>query len=362
MTAELEAARLLLDRLGVDPSVLLDIAPHDVARHHDATPTFAAYIPRVTAAVTPGALRTYRPYWRRLSERWPDRRLNEPTATELQAIVEEARQTAVVRRNTRGGRSAAEHMVGAIRCLYGFAVRDGYILAASNPSLKLNKPRRLRSPRHALAPRQLSQITDIVATTGNDPELDTLIIRIHLETACRTGTALKIRRIDIDEDNCLVRLHGKGGTLHWQPISPTLTRALIDHAERSPDPAGQLLRYRSGKPITRRRYDHIWERVGRRLKWVATQQVSTHWIRHTTLTWIERRFGYAVAATFAAHATPTGPTNPAGWAIPAGPDGATLTYVVASIEEVAAALSALTGEPHPLAPGTREPDPTMLGM
>ncbi len=32
-----------------------------------------------------------------------------------------------------------------------------------------------------------------------------------------------------------------------------------------------------------------WTRLGRHLHWVATQQISTHWIRHTTLTWVEGR-------------------------------------------------------------------------
>ena len=75
----------------------------------------------------------------------------------------------------------------------------------------------------------------------------------------------------------------------------------------------------------------------RELPWVRTQQISTHWIRHTTLTWVERNFGYAVARAYAGHTDASGDV------------GATSTYVRASLSEVAAALAALTGEPHPLA-------------
>jgi hypothetical protein len=50
-----------------------------------------------------------------------------------------------------------------------------------------------------------------------------------------------------------------------------------------------------------------------------------------------RNFGYAVARAYAGH------TDGGGEA------GATSTYVRASLSEVAAALAALTGEPHPLA-------------
>jgi hypothetical protein len=58
---------------------------------------------------------------------------------------------------------------------------------------------------------------------------------------------------------------------------------------------------------------------------------------HTILTWVERNFGYAVARAYAGHTDGGGET------------GATSTYVRASLAEVAAALAALTREPHPLA-------------
>jgi integrase/recombinase XerC len=35
-----------------------------------------------------------------------------------------------------------------------------------------------------------------------------------------------------------------------------------------------------------------------------------HWIRHTTLTWVERRFGHAVAQAYAGHADGSGDTAP----------------------------------------------------
>jgi hypothetical protein len=56
------------------------------------------------------------------------------------------------------------------------------------------------------------------------------------------------------------------------------------------------------------------------------------------LTWVERNFGYAVARAYAGHNDR------------AGDAGTTTTYVRADLDEIAAALTALTGEPHPLAP------------
>jgi hypothetical protein len=57
--------------------------------------------------------------------------------------------------------------------------------------------------------------------------------------------------------------------------------ALLGHAgDRHAPPDGQLLRYRNGRRITYRRYDHLWDRLGRHLPWVRAQQISMHWIRH----------------------------------------------------------------------------------
>lgn len=332
-SAELDAARLLLARMGISPADLLGNAST-----RSPAPTFADYVPIVSSAVSDSSRRAYGSYWKRIVEHWGHRRLDEPTVSEVKQLGEHIRTNAVVRRNGRGGRSAVENFVTALRCLYNHAVADGHISEADNPARKIDKPRRLTSTRRAVPDARLAEINQAAATTGNDPGLDTLLLRLHTETACRRGGALALRVADLDPDQCLILLHEKGDTMRWQPVSPTLMAHLEDHArERPAPPGGTLLRYRGGRPITSRRYDHLWDRIGTHLPWVATQQISTHWLRHTTLTWVERSFGYAVARAYAGHAASTNET-------------VTTTYVRASIHEVAAALAALTGEQHPLAP------------
>jgi integrase len=331
-SAELDAARLLLARMGLSAQDLL-AAP--VAR--PPVPTFAAYIPIVSAAVTDGTRRVYGSYWNRIDEHWGHRHLDEPTPSEIKQLVEHVKVNVVPRRNARGGRSAGEHLVAALRCLYRHAEDDGLIEPANNPASKVAKPRRLPSTRRAVADTRLAEINETAATTGNDPALDSLLLRLHTETACRRGGALALRPQDLDPDQCLIILREKGQTVRWQPVSPTLMAHLIHHADERGAPCdGQLFRYADGRPITTRRYDHLWTRLGKHLPWVTTQQISTHWLRHTTLTWVERNFGYAVARAYAGH-TDSG-----------GDAGTTTTYVRASLQEVAAALAVLTGEPHPL--------------
>jgi integrase len=332
LAAEIEAVRVLLARMGVTPEELLSGTTKPTLM-----PTFDEYIDRVSEAVTIGTRRVYDTYWRRVRQVWGDRRLDEPTPLEIKQLAERVKSQVISRRSSRGGRTAAEHLIAALRCLYRYAVADGLISEGDNPATRVAKPRRLASTRRALPDTQLARINDVAGATGNDPELDTLLLRLHTETACRRGGALALRPSDLDVDQCLVRLREKGETMRWQPVSPTLMRHLLIHNQErgNGDPNDQLLCYRSGKPITTRRYDHLWLRLGKHLPWVATQQISTHWLRHTTLTWVERQFGYAVARAYAGH---NGKSDA----------GTTSTYVRADVYEVAVALAALTGEPHPL--------------
>ncbi|NMO50144.1 site-specific integrase [Actinoplanes sp. TBRC 11911] len=330
--AELAAARLLLERMGISLDDLIQAGPRA------PMPTFAEYVPKVRVAVSAGLLKAYGTYWDKVVAAWGERRLDEPTPTEIEQLRGRVQSTVVARRNARGGRSAAEHLVAALRCLYRRAVLDGLIREADNPAAKVAKPRRLASTRQALADGRLVEINQVAASTGNDPQLDCLLLRLHTETACRRGGALGLRPRDLDPDQCLIFLREKGGTSRWQPVSPTLMRHLLQHhAERGGgDREGRLLRYRNGRPLTYRRYDNLWVRLGQHLPWVRTQQISTHWLRHTTLTWVERRFGTAIARAYAGHTDGSG-------------SGSTALYVKASLAEVASALAALTGEAHPAA-------------
>ena len=144
-------------------------------------------------------------------------------------------------------------------------------------------------------------------------------------------------RGDVHESRQTLTLREKGGTDREQPISGTLLRAILEHYRaRSPQPkdSAPVLYYRDRTPLTRRRYNTLFERLQRDVPWAGELGVSVHWLRHTSITTVERITSYAVAQKFAGHR----------------PAGATGTYSKASITEVAAAVALLTGEPHPLAP------------
>jgi site-specific recombinase XerD len=230
-------------------------------------------------------------------------------------------------------------------------VDHGFIDMRQNVMRLIRTPASGQARRHALSPQLVSEILGVARATGRDPVLDALLLRFHLETAARTGGAMALRVRDLDPDQSLVRLREKGGTQRWQPVSPTLMEHLLHHARergvRGDD--GRVLCLADGRPLTRSRYDALWDRVGMRVESVRVLGVSTHWLRHTTLTWVERNFGFAVARAYAGHAEPKFNVN-----------GVTQVYVKAGLAEVATALQALTRERHPLAL-VPAPAPTVTG-
>ncbi|WP_342781612.1 hypothetical protein [Amycolatopsis rhizosphaerae] len=204
--ARIETARQLLTQLGV---TLADLQEPDTTP--TGIPTLADYLPQVIAAAGPGANRTYGTYWTRMLAAGGPRRLDEITASDIEAMQHNMAATARSRRNSRHGRHAGEHVIAAARMIYNRAIADG--LLTTSPAHRLAKPRRLPSTRRALTPHELDQINAAARASGNDVILDALLLRLHTETACRRGGALALRLADLDIDHCLVRLEEKGSTL-----------------------------------------------------------------------------------------------------------------------------------------------------
>ena len=148
----------MLAQMGLSPGDLV-AGPQD----RPPVPTFAGYVPVVSAAVTAGTRRAYGSYWNRVLEHWGERRLDEIAPSEIRQLMSYVKTHVVARRNARGGRSATEHLVAALRCLYRHAEDDGLIAAGENPARKVDKPRRLPSTRRAVTDDRLAEICQAAA-------------------------------------------------------------------------------------------------------------------------------------------------------------------------------------------------------
>ncbi|MTD59086.1 site-specific integrase, partial [Amycolatopsis sp. RM579] len=129
--AELDAARLVLARMGVDPA---DLITHQTgATPARPMPTLSEWIEKVKTLVSPGTARTYGSYWTKAEAAWGSLPLDDLTASDLRSLGKHVKATALVRRNSRGGRNAEENFIAAMRCLYRYAEDEHLINERHNP-------------------------------------------------------------------------------------------------------------------------------------------------------------------------------------------------------------------------------------
>lgn len=107
---------MLPQKMGISPADLM----HTLAAPSEA-PAFADYIPHVSAAVSAGTRRVYGTYWNRVLQAWGPRPITSVTPLEISQLAEQVKANVVQRKNARGGRGAAEHLIAALRCMYRHA-------------------------------------------------------------------------------------------------------------------------------------------------------------------------------------------------------------------------------------------------
>lgn len=275
--------------------------------------TVRTYLPIVMASTTPEARAVYQPYWDMLIERIGDKMVADVNATDIRMASLAARYKAVQRRNSVGGTSAQEHMITACRKFFALAHEDR--LTPVNYAMRIEKPRRAPSSRHALIPEQVAEVYGAVSET------ETHLIRFLMETGCRREGLLNLSPDKLRAERQCVILDEKGSLKREQPISPELAALLLD-------PDTPLYYW------TRRRLDSLWIRVRKELQWADDVGLSTHWFRHTFASWLEQSGApYPTVAAACGHVAA----------------GTTATYIHVTIHDVARAVSRLYGYSHPLA-------------
>lgn len=247
------------------------------------------------------------------------------------------------------GRNATEAYISSARAWFGVAV-DADLLR-KNPAKSMKKPDRRPLGARSLTVSQLEELWEAIWTSGsNDPELDMMLLWFHLETGTRRAGAIGLTVDRVSVTHSLATVIEKGDRPREQLMSPQLVEALMEFARQRGSTDGERLRpgapvfyYRptigpDGRhiphPLTKRRYNSLFERLRKQLPWADEVFLRPHDLRKTAASFIERAAGHAVARAYLGHKDST----------------VTDTYVEAHQSEIAAALVAYTGRSHPLAP------------
>jgi site-specific recombinase XerD len=296
-------------------------------------------------------LRHYETHWKRLEEQHGGKPIANLSKKDVKELAKQAQQSALAkhkktnaRRVSRGlprleytGGTSYNSALDALSAVLTYAVENGYTAANFVPSLV--RACRQESKRQALTQQELEEVIQVAASGGSDPVLDYLLLWTLSETAARRGGLINLLLGDLvrEGERCYLVLYEKRSKKREQPISEELAEALSAFAtERGSVKVDEpVFRYLSksqgrGAALTARHFDTLWERVRRELPWAERKGVSAHWIRHTTLTWVERAFGPAVAKAYAGH----------------GLVETTDHYTKVSQEEIERAHRALIGKPY----------------
>jgi integrase len=318
-----------------------------------------------------------------------DRPLSQLSVTELSIAARwaklRARKRVAVRSRNRArdgrptvrgdGRHAVEQFRAATSALYRLAVKDAELGGVrTNLALEVSIQKRPVIERRAYTADQLEELWQALFTSGSkDIELDMLIVWSMLELGARRGGPITMKIGDMQIHSRTVRLGEKNDKIDNQPASPALIMTLLDHALRrggdivvatidgldacevtpldviegrarlnteAPvlyykprhsvrvDEGGHTAETIVIRPLTRKRFETLFDRLKRELPWLDEMHGRPHDLRRTGATFIERAFGTAVAQRWLRHTVQT----------------AIGTYVAAGDDEVRDAHAWWTGQ------------------
>lgn len=276
--------------------------------------TVGDYLPGIRAALTPGSTQAWSRALDLMQIHWSDRELAQIQPSDVAALARCAQETARRRRHHQGA-SAAEHAVAAARHLFAVALKDG--LVSRNVALSVPKPNRGAEPRQALSRRQIGEL---MTRASQHHERTVWMLRWYLETGSRREALLALRPGVVRETSRTVLVTEKGRKSRTLPVSSDLAAELAD-------PASTLYGW------TRRRLEVDWGALRTATGWGEDFGISSHWMRHTAITRMERASSFVVAAAWAGHAMSSVVTS---------------TYVRVALPDMVCGWMSMTGHDHPL--------------
>ena len=185
-------------------------------------------------------------------------------------------------------RSTISRKLASLRSFYRFAMRQG--IANDNPAKPLRNPRRQRKLPHVLSNKEVGAL--LVAPPADETMglRDRAILETMYSAGLRVSELVNLRDRDIDADQQIVRVRGKGRKERISPLGSYALRAIRRYEKkRIRDPKTEAL----GKdaPVFVNRFGRILttRSVGRMLeKYIGVtgldSRTSPHTLRHSFAT------------------------------------------------------------------------------
>jgi integrase len=263
---------------------------------------------------------------------WAERRALKKTVRQNLNRAASGRTT-----KTTDGRGAAESAISGTRWVLRWSMNKKDTGVKANVAMGVKTPSRQEIEPRSLSPEQFLEIFGVAVTTGRDPELDGLILRHQLIQGVRRGGVLVLKCGGLDAGKVTVKYWDQKKKTHrTRPSTAHHMASLLAHvSERGPriaapadapahlrregllalqdsdpvfynrptdtrDAEGNLL-HREVHPITRKKFETLYNRIKRHLPWADDQWLRPHDMRHTSAAVIDEVAGQQMAQLHLAH-------------------------------------------------------------
>ncbi len=185
-------------------------------------------------------------------------------------------------------RSTISRKLASLRSFYRFAMRQG--IASDNPAKPLRNPRRQRKLPHVLSNKEVGSLLLAPPSDETMGLRDRAILETMYSAGLRVSELVALRDRDIDTDQQIIRVRGKGRKERISPLGSYAFRAINRYAKkRIRDPKTESLG--QDAPVFVNRFGRILttRSVGRMLeKYIAVtgldSRTSPHTLRHSFAT------------------------------------------------------------------------------
>lgn len=183
--------------------------------------------------------------------------------------------------------STAANRFGGLRAFFKWAVEEGEISAESSPVAKMRAPKVPEKQVRVLAPDDITELLKACNGTGFEERRDLAIIRLFVTTGARRLEIANLRfdpgnplENDIDLDEGVARVLGKGGRDRLVPLDPRTVKALDRYLRSRTKHTHSDMRWLWLGKKGRLTDDGVRQMLERRTAQAGLAHIHLHMLRH----------------------------------------------------------------------------------
>lgn len=222
------------------------------------------------------------------------------------------RSQQIKKRERSNGTGAWRNYRDAVATLYKFV---GGFADVKSPFNGVRRAPKASNDRRALSEDEMRRLW-AAALMEDDPELALLYLDCLRETAARVGAVQGLNLEDIDWTTGFATFRTKNKVIHKTCLSVDLLQRIRTRAERNGwdghipgdyDPQNfesvgtAAFQTASGRRISKKWTEMFFARLDRIAGDADKEKITAHWIRHTTITQVQRVLGKEAARRWAGH-------------------------------------------------------------